>query len=221
MQKIVINESSYGSKVIENLFQNYKTKLEKYLIYLLPYEENHSIEDIIQNIFLKLIEMSKKKDDFLSKIQSKDFNLQHYLYITAKNYVIDHIRKKKNSKVFPVSILQHNVKSITNEKNEFKNLLENYNINSIEEELLKKETRDCLYYHINSLKFEYREIIYLYYFECLSLHEIANYLKIEYGAASMRLQRARLRLRKNLLKNCCIIQDSDFKIFLECKTNNN
>lgn len=125
------------------------------------------------------------------------------------------------NKEVPESFFRYKIKTISEEKQEMKRLFESNLPNSIEDQLLKKETKECLYYFINSLKLEYREIIYLYYFDGLFIKEIAKYLKIEYGLASMRLQRARFRLYKLISNHCCmIIKDNNIDIYLDCNISN-
>lgn len=217
-KKNLENEKLYSSptKFFENIYFEYEPKLKKYLTYLLPYDDEDTIQDFLQNIFLKIFEKINQEENFLYKIRHKDFHLNHYIYRIARNFVIDSIRKQKKIKEFSESSIQYKVESFTKEKFELKNFLQNQEENAVEDEILRNETYECIYYYINSLKIEYREIIYLYYFENLSLKEIAEKLEIEYGAASMRLQRARFRLRKILLRSCCVLQKEE-KIYLECK----
>lgn len=217
LNSINVKIPTHHNSLFESIYSEYEPKLKKYLIYLLPHEDQEKIQDFLQNIFLKILEKIEKEENYLYRLSDKDFHLNYYLYRITRNYVIDYIRKQKKIKELSESSFQYKVESLNKEKFDFKKFLQNQEKDSLEEEILRNETYKCIDYVMNSLKIDYREIIYLYYFENLSLKEIAEKLEIEYGAASMRLQRARFRLRKIIIKNCCVFQKEQ-KIYLECKT---
>ena len=57
---------------------------------------------------------------------------------------------------------------------------------------------DELYEKLMELPPKYRQVLYLYYYEELSIREIAGVLKISETAVSTRLQRARLKIKEKL-----------------------
>ncbi|GIX41692.1 MAG: RNA polymerase subunit sigma [Leptospiraceae bacterium] len=209
-----MTQTFHKNQSIEEILDEYNKKLKQYLIHLLPYTDENVINDLLQDILIKIY---THKNYIKNKMIEPDFNLNAYLYQMARNYVIDYQRKlKKNKEIQETELIDFNIDSISKEKDNIKNFLVNYDWTSEEEEMLKKESFECLYYQMNKLKFEYREILYLYYFENFSLQDIAKKLQINYGTASMRLQRARYRLRKIIQSTCCIIQSKN-NIYLSCK----
>lgn len=199
----------------DEVLKDYQVKLKKYLIHLLPFTEENTINDLLQDILIKVY---RNKDKIFHKSKELDFNTNAYIYQIARNYVRDYIRKWKKQERTLVDPYPINIENFSSEKKEYKNFLVNFGWSPEEENILRNKTYECLYYQINRLKFEYREIIYLYYFENNSLQEIANKLNINIGAASMRLQRARYRLKKILQTTCCIINSGN-KFYLSCKDN--
>lgn len=207
---------------IQNIIVEYEPKLKRYIIHLLPGLEENKVNDLLQDILIKIY---TNQDILKNKLRKVNFNLNAYIYRTARNYIIDYLRKSKKNKEYSESrIYTYPIQNLQKEKMEYKFFLSNYDWSNPEEDLLQKETYECLYYQINLLKFEYREILFLYYFEKFSLLEIATKLNLNYGAVSMRLQRARYRLKKILETNCCILMNQNTnKIYLSCNidfTNN-
>ncbi len=200
---------------IQNIIVEYEPKIKRYIIHLLPGLEENKVYDLLQDILLKIY---TNQDILNNKLKEVNFNLNAYIYRTARNHIIDYLRKsKKNKEYSEYTFNAYSIQNLQKEKMEYKFFLSNYDWASPEEDLLQKETYECLYYQINSLKFEYREILFLYYFEKFSLLDISKKLNLNYGAVSMRLQRARYRLKKILETNCCIIiNQNPNKIYLSC-----
>lgn len=71
---------------------------------------------------------------------------------------------------------------------------------SLSEELIapQSDESDSLLTVVYSLPPKYREVIHLYYYEDLSVEDVAKILNIKYDAAAQRLARARKMLKEKL-----------------------
>ena len=69
---------------------------------------------------------------------------------------------------------------------------------NIEEPFIWEPEQSALYDKVMELTPKYRETVYLYYFEDISVKEIADILKISETAVQTRLQRARQKLKEIL-----------------------
>ena len=70
-------------------------------------------------------------------------------------------------------------------------------ISAYNEPVFSQEEQGELYEKLMELPPKYRQVLYLYYYEELSIREIAGVLKISETAVSTRLQRARLKIKEN------------------------
>lgn len=216
----ITEELNNNNGIIEGIIKEYNPKLKRYISYLLPYTEKEVMNDILQDIMMKIVQ---NKNKIISLLDKSNFNLNAYLYRIARNYVIDFLRKEKQNNIFYVTTNtnEFKIESLQKEKIEYKNYLHNPNNQiSPEDNFIQNETLSCLEHHINRLKLPYREILFLYYYEKLPLEVIAQKLNLQYGATSMRLQRARYRLKKILENACCIINNYN-NISLLCDTQDN
>ncbi len=136
--------------------------------------EKFLAEDITQNVFLKLYEN-------LSNIKNKQ-NVIGWLYVTARNEIYGHLRKKQIKK-------------------------ENYIEEGIdfesEDDLLKKieeiELKELVSGEIDLLNNELKEVFLLREYSELSYKEISGVLNIEENLIKARLFRARQQLIKKVL----------------------
>ncbi len=73
-------------------------------------------------------------------------------------------------------------------------------IDLISEEVFRFDTaeQDAVFRALNKLNEVYRSVLHLFYFEELSINEIADLLGLEVGAVKMRLSRGRAALRDQL-----------------------
>lgn len=130
-------------------------------------------DDIRQDVFVKVQKKLNQLDD-PAKIQS-------WLYLIARNAIIDHYRAKKPTTQIPESLPAA-------EKED----------NDPELAGLKAAFRRMVY----SLPDPYRDAIVLTEFEGLSQKELADRLRISLSGAKSRVQRGRALLKKMLL-DCC------------------
>jgi RNA polymerase sigma-70 factor (ECF subfamily) len=131
--------------------------------------------DITQETFLRLWQSLNKKDPIL--------NNKAFLFTIARRLIIDWYRKKK-------SLSLDNM--LWGDESSEKDLIDEKTTENLE---AKPEGRYLLD-KINELDYNHREPIYLRFVEDLSPQEIGKILGISANAASVRINRALLELRK-------------------------
>jgi RNA polymerase sigma-70 factor (ECF subfamily) len=129
-------------------------------------------EDILQDVFVKI----QSRLDHL-RAPAK---LQSWLYLIARNAIIDHYRKTRATSELPESLLTE----------------------PPEDSSEACELKDALRQMIDGLPDVYRDAIVLTEFEGLTQKELADRLGISLSGAKSRVQRAREQL-KQLLLDCC------------------
>ena len=130
-------------------------------------------EDILQDVFVKL---QKRLGEFQDPAK-----IEGWLFLVARNAVIDHYRTKKPTLEVPESLP-----------------VELSATEAIELEELHTRLAEV----IQSLPKEYREAFVLTAFEGMSQEELAKHLGISVSGAKSRVQRARERLRELVIEFC-------------------
>ncbi len=130
-------------------------------------------EDIVANTFVELlIRKSKFKENA---------HFKTWLFKVARNNAIDYLRK--NEKTFNLELDEN----FRDEK-------------CIENEVLKKEQDKELHKALEKLKSEYKEVLYLEYFENMSYNEIAKVMKKTEKQIKNLVYRAKISLKEKLIK---------------------
>jgi RNA polymerase sigma-70 factor (ECF subfamily) len=132
-------------------------------------------EDILQDVFVKIqVRLDQLKDPA---------RLQSWIYLIARNAIIDHYRTRKET----VEVSE----SITTD----------HEPESGEMEELKASFRRMIY----SLPEPYREALVLTEFEGLTQQQLADRLGLSLSGAKSRVQRGREQL-KQMLHECCTFE---------------
>ena len=131
-------------------------------------------EDIVQEVFLNAY---KNMEGFSGRSSYKT-----WLYAITINKSKDYLRKPSLKKSFLQTFMQKT----------------KLNVPTPEEEVLQKEGQRGLASEVMSLPIKYREVIILYYYDDLSMKEVAQLLGIPLSTAKTRIQRGRQALRKQL-----------------------
>jgi len=158
------------------LVERYQKKIKRYAKrFLFNYED---AEDLTQEIFLKTYE----------NIQSFDAKRKFstWLYRIAHNHFINAIKKKGKE---PLPLFDFDVFLPRLNKKE-----------TLEKEIIAKETNGKLDTLLSRLDPKYREPLILYFYENLSYKEIADILRIPQSTVGVRLKRAKQNMRADLLK---------------------
>jgi len=147
------------------------------LLFTNSYVHNLSdAEDIAQDA---LIRLSIKRPHLVHENQ-----LKAYLFKICRNLAINHMKKQKRH----VEMSQEITENIEDEMQE------------IESRMDLKDSAQILHHAMQKLKLEYREILYLRYFEQLTVPECAKVMKCTERQATAVSYQARQALRKILEK---------------------
>lgn len=137
-------------------------------LYLMTKDEKEA-EDIVQETFIKVF---KYIDNFRG-----DSSIYTWIYKIAQNIVKDRLSSK-------ISTIPYEDIEFASENTE------DISIKNIDKEILRME--------LDNLKFIYKQVIILFYFEELSIKEIAAILEEKEGTIKSKLSRARVLLKKAL-----------------------
>jgi RNA polymerase sigma-70 factor, ECF subfamily len=130
-------------------------------------------EDVVQEVFISCY---KSLDDFREEAAYKT-----WLYRITVNKCIDQTRKKRLFDYFSV--------------NELRDLFMKTN-QSAESEVFLHTDKHELANAVMNLPIKYREVVVLYYYECLSIKEIAHITDLNAQTVKTRLKRAKEQLRR-------------------------
>jgi len=130
-------------------------------------------DDLSEDTFVKI---GLKKPHFSGKSSFKT-----WLYAIGRNIALDYLRK--SSKISVVSIDECE---------------EQRDVNAFEKDCLKEEQKEIVHKTMKNLKSEYRQILWLIYFEELSTKETAEVMKKSVHNIESTLSRARKALKSEL-----------------------
>ncbi len=141
---------------------------------------DEDIEDILQEIFIKVYQNLNEFDESLK--------FSSWIYRIAHNEVISHYRYYKNR---PRVLANDNFENI------FDSIKDNVDLEkTVNAELINQQVQQI----INDIDIKYREIIILRYFEEKDYEEIADILKKPKGTVATLLNRARKQLADKYIK---------------------
>ncbi len=174
---------------VENIWNEFASKLGQFIRSRVP--DPATAEDIRQDVFVKVQKKLGQLDD-PSKLQS-------WLYLIARNAIIDHYRAAKPTSEVPESL------PAPDEPQDDPDLTG-----------LKAAFRRMVY----GLPDPYRDAIVLTEFDGLTQRQLANRLSISLSGAKSRVQRGRALLKKNLL-DCCQIEFDRRGSVIDCNPRDN
>ncbi len=154
------------------IIRDYKDSL---ILYINGFVSNiHTAEDLTEDTFVKII---TKKPRFSGKSSFKT-----WLYAIGRNTTLNYL--KRQSKTVEVSI------------DECRELLDDEE--KLELSYICEERKIALHKAIKKLKPEYRQILWLIYFEDFSIKEAASVMKKSVHNTETLVYRARLSLKKEI-----------------------
>jgi RNA polymerase sigma-70 factor, ECF subfamily len=136
---------------------------------------NEVAEDLTQDIFVKCY-----KSLHTFKGNSK---LRTWLWKIAINHCKDYLKSWYNNKIF----VSNNESVFDLEQKE-----------SVEETVIQKDEDEKLTAEVMKLPIKYREVVYLFYFEELTMKEIASLLGVNQNTIKTRLRKAKALLKEGL-----------------------
>lgn len=146
------------------------------LLYVNSYVKNMTVaEDLVEDTFFRIM---VKKPPLLGKQSFKA-----WLYTIARHITIDHLRKNKYEHL----VLGEDVQ-------------ENVSIESLEESYIAEERRICVHRALCRIKYDYRQALYLSFFEDFSNEQIAKIMGKSKRQVEMLLYRGKQALEKALMQ---------------------
>lgn len=159
----------------EGLCQIIGTYKDGLILYLNSLLNDLSLaEELAEDVFVKLV---LKKPRFLGRSAFKT-----WLYAIARNIAMDNLRQRNRQ---PVSLEEHRC---TDEEA------------SLEDSYIQQEDKIRLHQCIKQLKAEYRQVLWLAYFEDFSYQQIGKIMKKSTHSIETMAYRARLALKQILIK---------------------
>lgn len=160
-------------EILDELMNQYGQEL---LQLVFSYVKNHAVaEELTQEVFVKVYEN-------LHTFKQKA-SIRTWLWRITINHCKDYLKSWHYRKV----LLSDKLASETKTKKE-----------QVEKEVIKKNEEELLSYSILNLPVKYREVIYLHFFEELSIREIEVLTRINQNTIKTRLKRAKELLKKEL-----------------------
>ena len=129
-------------------------------------------EDIMMDIFVELLKNNPKFEN--------EFQFRAYVFKVAKNKCINQIKRRKRLIELDEEFLQDTCE--------------------LESSLFGKALDKKLNEAMSKLSYRYRQVLYLSYFEDMSISEVAQVLEISEKSATNLKHRAKLKLNKVLSK---------------------
>lgn len=148
----------------------------RYFTVVYAYVQNQTIaEDLTQEIFVKCYQS-------LATYKGKS-SIKTWLWRIAINHAKDYLKSWYHQRVKATNdvILSSNISR-----------------ENVEQTVIKQDEDAQLVFAVMHLPIKYREVIYLYYYEELSLKEIATVLKINMNTIKTRLRKGKSLLKETL-----------------------
>jgi len=165
-------------KTTEHIWTEYHNKLSAFINSRV---ENDAVEDIMQNVFIKI-------HTRLHSLHDED-KLESWLFQITRNTIIDYYRSKKSSVELP-GWLESDKAEETDE--------------------IRHELSACLIPMIEKLPVKYRRAVHLSEIQQKTQQEVADIEKMTLSGAKSRVQRGR-KLLKTMLNNCCELEINNKK----------
>ena len=136
----------------------------------------HSAEDILQDVFLKI-------HTHIDTLRTQD-RLTSWIYQVTRNAIADYYRAQRPSAELADTIAAPD--------------------NLVDDDIVR-ELSPCVAGLVEQLPETYREALWLTEYEGLSQKALSDHLGISFSGAKSRVQRARAKIKEQLL-NCCHFQ---------------
>lgn len=154
------------------IIRDYKDGLIFYLTSIVG--DIHTAEDLTEDTFVLL---GTKKPKYKGKCSFKT-----WLYTIGRNKAIDHLRKKKRLGETPLE----EAPEVSDEEND------------LEKDYIKEEQKIQIHRTLRTLKPEYRQVLWLVYFDGLAVKEAAKVMKKSIHSTETLVYRARKALKVRL-----------------------
>lgn len=164
------------------LVERYEEKMMRYSRRFLY--NQHDAEDAVQEVFIKAYTNMRSFDS------TRRFS--PWLYRIAHNELLNALRKKQHEPIpffDPDTLLPHPIAP-----------------EQTDQPINEKELKELISTNLDKLSQKYREPLVLYYFQDLSYQEISDILQIPVSTVGVRINRAKITLRKYFTKSADIYE---------------
>lgn len=162
-------------QIIDQLMREYSDDI-LHLVY--TYVKNRTIaEDLAQEIFIKCYE---KLNQF-----NQQSTIKTWLYRIASNHCKDYLRSWHYRKITLSNKVFDHIPSKSKQ---------------VEEEVIKHSEENSLTNAVMNLPLKYREVVFLHYYEELSLNEISKITSVNINTLKTRLKRAKELLKDKMIE---------------------
>lgn len=166
-------EIDNAGELIDEIMDKYGQEI---LQLAFSYVKNKQVaEDLTQEIFVKCY---KSLHTFSGKSQFRT-----WLWRIASNHCKDYLKSWYNNNVFTT---------------DYQPIYDSIQCDSVEERVIQDEVDGELATAVMELPVDYREVIYLFYFEELTIKEISSITEIKENTVKTRLKRAKELLKERL-----------------------
>lgn len=149
----------------------FKKHYNEALLYVFSFCHNRALsEDIVQEAYVRALRSINEEKD----------GFKFWLFKVCRNCYFDYLRKQKRVETLDKDIESEEL--------------------SLVDDVIQQEEYRALYKAISLLKDSYKEAVTLYYFDGLSVKEVADIIGICVDNVKIQLYRARMKL-KELLEN--------------------
>ncbi|MGV2941418.1 sigma-70 family RNA polymerase sigma factor [Mesobacillus sp. LC4] len=168
-----MNEIENGADAIDEIMIRYGQEI---LQLSFSYVKNRQIaEDLTQEIFVKCY---KSLHTYSGKSKFRT-----WLWRIASNHCKDYLKSWYNKNVFTT---------------DYQPIYDSFQSDSVEQTVIQEEQDDQLASAVMELPVNYREVIYLFYFEEMSVKEISVVTEVKENTIKTRLKRAKELLKERL-----------------------
>ncbi len=154
----------------EYLFNRYRDSIYQY--YVQRVNGNEDIDDLLQEIFIKVFLNMERYDE--------QYTFGQWIYAIARNTFIDYVRKRRDN--ISIDILSSTVAASPTMAP------------SPEENIIGMQQRAQIEHYLQKLTCQYRRLIELRFFKEYSYEEIAAELNMPMGTVKTQIHRARAQL---------------------------
>jgi RNA polymerase sigma-70 factor, ECF subfamily len=176
---LTLNDPSHYALIVKR----YEDKLTRY-VRRIAFLAREDVEDILQEVFLKTY---RNINDF-----DRDLKFSSWIYRIAHNETVSHLRK--------IKARPHIIAETADETDQ--EIIQNIRADTnLEFEMDKKNLKKTMLKTIQSLDEKYRTVLILRYFEDKDYREISDILKRPVGTVSVLLNRAKTKLKEEIIKN--------------------
>lgn len=172
-----ISETAFN-QLFENIYNEYVDSLFRFALFRLTDKEKAM--DVVQDIFTKYYAYLRKVRDTKS---DQELNHRAFLFRSLRNAIVDQYRLKKTYSLD--NLIEQGYDEISSDHEDFSKTETDIGF----QELLK---------HIQLLKPELQELLYMRYFENMSVSEIATALNERENSVSVKLHRITETLKKSI-----------------------